>query len=537
MLGWGHGHGVIMDKHYRIVKSVEPSGSYQASSDMHEFCVLPSGKSALMTQYLRSAYDLSDYGIYMGLGYVNQGAFQEIDIETGEVLFEWRSLDHIAFADSYVPPSSTEISGTGLDPSSPWDYFHINSVDKNADGDYLISARHTSSVYKISGTTGEVLWRLNGENTDFTMLDGHFSFQHDARFVSDTPDETIISVFDNGSNGFNQTQPWSTALIIALDHNAHTARTLRVYDPPDYPGMGRHMAKSQGNFQQLPPHSPTKEGQETAEGNHILGWGNDAFWSEHTSSGEVVFYGSVGFANVMNYRVHKYDNWVGLPLTKPALWTYSKSQQIMTVYVSWNGATEVRSWKFYTSDTKSGQWIEATIIAKNGFETIAHLDTFAKYTYADALDQDGTVLGSSTIQETFVPSEMLRGYCDDLACKFVPHDEETREQIEAANSKQRTAEETQRNAPARRRKIVAGVSGGVGGFVLLVLLGFVVWKFGLVGWLRERVVGASGRGGKDRLGRYKAVMSPLPMDESTESLVGPTSWTTGTGNLSLVGEM
>ena len=57
MIGWGHGHGIIMDKHYRIVKSVEP-GSYQASSDMHEFKLIHDGKSALMTQYLRSVYDL-----------------------------------------------------------------------------------------------------------------------------------------------------------------------------------------------------------------------------------------------------------------------------------------------------------------------------------------------------------------------------------------------------------------------------------------------------------------------------------------------
>ena len=161
LIGWGHGHGVIMDKHYRVVRSVEPA-SYQASSDMHEFMLIEEGKSALMTQYLRSAYDLCRWDLCDGLGYIQEGAFQEVDVETGEVNFEWRSLDHVDPEESYVGPSTTEISGSGEDPESPWDYFHINSIDKNKHGDYLISARHVSCVYKISGKDGHVVWRLNG---------------------------------------------------------------------------------------------------------------------------------------------------------------------------------------------------------------------------------------------------------------------------------------------------------------------------------------------------------------------------------------
>jgi hypothetical protein len=57
----------------------------------------------------------------------------------------------------FPPPSATESSGTGLDPTLPWDYFHINSVDKDDAGDYLISARHTSTVYKFSGINGTIL--------------------------------------------------------------------------------------------------------------------------------------------------------------------------------------------------------------------------------------------------------------------------------------------------------------------------------------------------------------------------------------------
>lgn len=39
-----------------------------------------------------------------------------------------------------------------------WDYFHINSVDKDAGGNYLISARDACAIHKINGTDGEIIW-------------------------------------------------------------------------------------------------------------------------------------------------------------------------------------------------------------------------------------------------------------------------------------------------------------------------------------------------------------------------------------------
>jgi hypothetical protein len=494
MVGWGHGHGVIMDKHYRIVKSVEP-GSYQASSDMHEFSLLPDGKSALMTQYLRSVHDLCIFGICNGLGYINQGAFQEVEVETGKVLFEWRSLDHIDPSESYVGPSTTEISGTGEEPESPWDYFHINSIDKNDAGDYLVSARHTSAIYKISGKDGNVIWRLNGAKSDFRLVDCHFSFQHDARFVSDTEDETIISIFDNGTNGFNQTQAWSTALLVRINHRDKTARVVRRYDPPVLEGS-RHIAKSQGNFQRLPG------------GNFVLGWGNNAYWSEHLDDGTTVFHCSIGLENVMNYRAYKFDNWVGLPLTKPALWTYSRTghgdEEGMMLYVSWNGATEVRRWAFYASEIRGGPWVETASTPKNGFETILRLDQFSRYVYADALDRDGNVLGTSEIQETFVPSKALLPYCDDLACKFVPNNDELRQQKLEAAMKRIEEEQNQKSAQEHRRKVVEGAMSGLGGLIALTLVLFLTRGFISKPFARLRLVVADAIAGQDK-GRYTAL--------------------------------
>jgi Arylsulfotransferase (ASST) len=436
-VGWGHGHGIIMDKHYRIVKSVE-AGSYQAASDMHEFMLLPDGKSALLTQYLRSAADLCQWDICNGLGYIQEGAFQEVDVETGKVLFEWKSLDHIDTAESYVPPDTTEISGNGRDIGLPWDYFHINSVDKNAAGDYLISARHTSGIYKISGKDGHVIWRLNGAKSDFQLKDFDteygFSFQHDARFIHESRTTTTISLFDNGSNGYNFTQDISTGVVVILDHEKMTATRLRNYSSPPLEDGLQHMSKSQGNTQLLP------------NGNVVVGWGNNAYWSEYLEDGTPVWYGSIGLTNVMNYRAHKF-NWTGLPLTRPALWTYSKSgthEEGLMVYVSWNGATEVRQWSIFTASSAKGPWHLQATIPKNGFETIWHHDGFAQYSYAAALDKDGSILSKSEAQETFVPSVELRPNCDELACFSSVLDEEEEERERKKMEAEEAAAETER---------------------------------------------------------------------------------------------
>ncbi|EXJ88269.1 hypothetical protein A1O1_05199 [Capronia coronata CBS 617.96] len=492
MAGWGHGHGLIMDKHYRIVQSVEPA-SYQASSDMHEFKVIDEGKSAVMTQYLRSVYDLCRWNLCDGLGYIQQGAFQEVEVDTGKVLFEWRSLEHIDPSESYVGPSTTEISGSGEQPDSPWDYFHINSIDKNADGDYLISARHVSAVYKISGVDGHIMWRLNGARSDYRLDDFSFSFQHDARFVSDNATHTVISVFDNGSNGFNTTQPYSTGQIISLDHQTKIATCLLNLAPPMVDGHA-HLAKSQGNMQILP------------NGNIVMGWGNDAFWTEYAADDdhEVVFYGALAWTNVMNYRVHKFDNWVGLPLTKPALWTYSKQGEKMKLYVSWNGATEVKSWRFYGtnndtaakslsqsqskskgSNNDNDSWDllhgDDAAVPKTGFETVYDHTPMYRYTYAEALDKNGQVLGASAVERTYVPNEQMREYCDDLACRFMPNsaerEHERQQQAEQQREKERQQEEERlerQRAKARAKKNAEIYGGTFGGLAVLIILVIVL---------------------------------------------------------------
>lgn len=74
------------------------------------------------------------------------------------------------------------------------------------------------SIVKVSGDTGEVVWRLGGKNSDFEQ-DFNFSWQHDARVVSQNDTVTIISFLDNAdvlSRTLNGTEPVSSFKIVAL---------------------------------------------------------------------------------------------------------------------------------------------------------------------------------------------------------------------------------------------------------------------------------------------------------------------------------
>ena len=162
------GEYVILDGSYREVKRVQAGNGYQGNQ--HDFLITPQG-TALLTVYNLVSRDLS----YLGgpvEGRVIEGVAQEVDIETGEVLFEWHSLDHVGVEESYYDNYY----------SHQLDYFHINSIDVDHDDNLLISARNTSAVYKIDRGNGQILWRLSGKRSDFERGEGTRTFwQHDAR--------------------------------------------------------------------------------------------------------------------------------------------------------------------------------------------------------------------------------------------------------------------------------------------------------------------------------------------------------------------
>ena len=359
--GYGQGEYVIYDHAYREIKRFKAGNGYEG--DHHEFLITPED-TALITIYSKQQMDLSSVGGPAD-GVVLDGIVQEIDIETGEVIFEWHSLDHITVDESlYNPPPDLE---------SSFDYFHINSIDPLADGYLLISARRTSAVYKVDRKTGEVVWRLGGEKTDFDMGPGtRTDWQHDARYH---PDGTI-TIFDNG--GVSK-DVQSRCIVVEIDEDAMSATLVGEYTHPD-----KILAETQGNMQVLP------------NGNVFVGWGSEPSFSEFSRDGKLLFDASFP-TEVESYRAFRFP-WKGQPQIPPALVAETGPEGDVTLYVSWNGATEVATWQVLAGSGPE-ELEHVGSAPRKGFETTITLQTNDPYVAVRAEDHTGKVLGTSrTIQ-------------------------------------------------------------------------------------------------------------------------------------------
>jgi Arylsulfotransferase (ASST) len=210
--GYGQGEYVIIDATYREVSRVLAGNGYDG--DHHEFIVSPQD-TALFDIYHEVPMDLSDLGGDKH-GTVLDGIVQEVDVESGQVLFVWHSLEHVGVDESYSNPAE-----------NPHDYFHINSVDVDLDDNLIVSSRTTWTVYKIDRKSGEVIWRLGGKKSDFEMGPGaRFVYQHDARRQ---PDGTL-TIFDNRNVNIDEQ---SRTIVLKLDEEAMTATLVREYTHPN----------------------------------------------------------------------------------------------------------------------------------------------------------------------------------------------------------------------------------------------------------------------------------------------------------------
>lgn len=365
--GYGQGEGVIVDASYRRILTVRAGHGRQA--DLHELRLTPEG-TALITCFPRTVEaDLSAVG-GPARGPVLENIIQEVDLRSARVLLEWRSLDHVPIADSYHPYHEH------------FDYLHVNSIDITPDGHLLISGRHTWALYKVHRRTGEVLWRLGGKRSDFSLDPAaRFSWQHDAK----QPSAGTITLFDDGSDGPVKTERQSRGLVLRVDPAGRRVRAERAYDYP-HPGL---LAAAMGSLQTLPG------------GNVLVGWGIEPYATEFDRSGRVV-------ANVrmptglFSYRAFRYP-WTGRPAASPAIAvsTAGAPASISTAangapaaLVSWNGATEVTHWQLHLGP-RGGPLRPGPIVPRKSFETAIPLAHSGGIVRAAALDGIGRGLGIS----------------------------------------------------------------------------------------------------------------------------------------------
>jgi hypothetical protein len=270
----------LRDANFDVLGDVTSIG-YE-NTNPHDFVILPNGNYAVIA-YNKVVRDLTDFGGAAD-SEVTDGILQEITPE-GDLLFEWNSWDYFTFEEN---PDFTHTKNL--------DYAHINSIDVDDNGDWIVSVKRKSQVIKIERDTGDVVWRLGGQTSDFEIENdplGSFCQQHTASFL----DNGHILVFDNGglcSHALDRS--YSRVAEYALDFDQMTAELVWTYEPSD-----PIFAEIQGSAQRLP------------NGNTFVGWGPAAphVATEVDPDGNVVFnldgYGPDGeLAEVRSYRARRF---------------------------------------------------------------------------------------------------------------------------------------------------------------------------------------------------------------------------------------
>lgn len=430
----GHGVGThyMLDQQYREQYRIKAANGLGA--DLHAFTIT-ANDTALISIYDRKFADVESMPGYHRKGWIWDSVFQELDLQTGEAIFEWRASDHIDVSKSYHPIGEME-------ESDPRDVYHINSVRKDTLGNFLVSSRYLRAVLYIDGITGKVLWQLGGKDNSFHDLSNGtattFLGQHDADILEreDKHDHAkkthFITFFNNNADWDNTTDIQSKGARIEISLDDMTARLDLSLSTSNSTTTTRPiLSSSQGSYQTLP------------NGHIVLGYGFNAAMAEFSETGELLcsmlFQPSSRFdtGDVQSYRNLRF-NWTGFPRdTKPRLVgevdgssSSSEEEGDVKLYMSWNGATEVSRWllegfennnndddddekeketterrKRHSRTKRRNNSVEKiSLVAKEGFETTYRISPSSKtishktrFVRVVALDRDDNVLGTSDV--------------------------------------------------------------------------------------------------------------------------------------------
>ena len=357
-VGFGQGEDVMYDSSYRQVGRVRAGNGYHA--DLHQFRLEPDGTAWI------DAYD----PIRMNLaslhgqsnGVITDTVIQRIDVRTGLVMWEWHALGHIPVSESHNPVPRAHY---------PWDYAHVNSISQGSSGDVLLSARNTWALYDVDIRTGATRWQIGGAHSSFKLGPGtHFWWQHDAMWRSGG----LISVFDNGSTPPKEKQ--SRGLLLEPNLSSHTVVLRKQFTNPSR----TLLAESQGNTLDL------------SGGNWLMGYGRLPDFTEYDAAGHVLLDGALG-KNVQDFRTFL-GPWTGRPSSSPAVVAKRAGSASLSVWASWNGATEVAGWRVLAGPS-AGALAPLATVPRHGFETLAKLSTAGPYVQVQALDAQGNTIGTS----------------------------------------------------------------------------------------------------------------------------------------------
>jgi hypothetical protein len=150
-------------------------------------------------------------------------------------------------------------------------------------------------------------------------------------------------------------------------------------------------------------------------GNAIVGWGSEGAVTEFLPNGTAIFHAVLDSGplseGVENYRAFRF-NWTGYPTEDPAIVALSSAKGT-DIYVSWNGDTETRKWKFFADeDSSNGKYTTRRFLGetkRESFETLLHIRESVGRVSADAVDNSGKILrstGVARVEPNVQPAEI-----------------------------------------------------------------------------------------------------------------------------------
>ncbi len=225
----------------------------------------------------------------------SDGVIQEIDGSPDP--WTWTMSDYFDPRSSTFPQNFESVSGFA---GTGWDVFHINAIDREIDGDYVVTVRHMDGVFRVNRFTdaehaaGDVEWTLGTPQARNPRPDGPIAPQlgiigdpfggpkrpHDARLNGN-----VLTMLDNQAGTGNP----SRAVAYTIDVAAGTATFLWQIT------NGQLGGATLGSVQQA------------ADGSVLINWGAglQPFIDERASNGGRLMV--VGLPNGGNsYRTVKY---------------------------------------------------------------------------------------------------------------------------------------------------------------------------------------------------------------------------------------
>lgn len=172
------------------------------------------------------------------------------------------------------------------------------------------------------------------------------------------------------------------------------------------------------------------------------------------------------------YRGFKYE-FVGLPKQPPDVLSKTESRgtdkafTTTKVFVSWNGATEVKNWVYYKSTKDGKTQVRIGSKPREGFETSFEWEGYASYIVVEGMDKTGNTLGASKVIKTEEPTNVE---AEDV-------EEELQWQIDAGLGLIHPGSETRLHPELFFEEPTKAFFAFLAGLAFSPLLLFVIYKF------------------------------------------------------------